>query len=124
MDAHREIIDPSRVSNCVGCNFISPKQKNLIVGKGSLLQIFEVITTKQSTTNKPHYRLKIVGQFKLQGCITDLKPIRTVENPKLHYLIVSTKYAKFSIIKWDHHLNTISTVSLHYYENCQFQNYY
>ncbi|KAL6451970.1 CFT1 Protein CFT1 [Candida maltosa Xu316] len=121
MDAYREFIDPSRVNNCVGCNFISPTKKNLIVGKGSLLQIFEIIQTRQSTANKPHYRLKIIDQFKLQGTITDLKPIKTIENPKLHYLIVATKVAKLSIIKWDHHANTISTVSLHYYENT-FQN--
>ncbi|RCK58790.1 Protein CFT1 [Candida viswanathii] len=117
MDAYRELIDPSRVNNCVGCNFISPTQKNLVVGKGSLLQIFDIITPRLPSANKPHYRLKLVSQFKLQGTITDLKPIKTIENPSLHYLIVSTKYAKFSIIKWDHHHNTISTVSLHYYEN-------
>lgn len=118
MDAYREFIDPSKVNNCVGCNFISSTKKNLIVGKGSLLQIFETIQLKQSTINKPQYRLKLIDQFKLQGTITDLKSIRTIENPNLDYLIVSTKYAKFSIIKWDHHLNTIATVSLHYYEHC------
>ena len=88
------------------------------MGKGSLLQIFETIQLKQSTINKPQYRLKLIDQFKLQGTITDLKSIRTIENPNLDYLMVSTKYAKFSIIKWDHHLNTIATVSLHYYEHC------
>ncbi len=118
MDAYREFIDPSKVNNCVGCNFISSTKKNLIVGKGSLLQIFETIQLKQSTINKPQYRLKLIDQFKLQGTITDLKSIRTIENPNLDYLMVSTKYAKFSIIKWDHHLNTIATVSLHYYEHC------
>lgn len=117
MDAYHEFIEPSRVSHSVGANFIYPKSKNLIVAKATLLQIFEVIVLKHSTPNKPQYRLKLLDQYKLHGLITDLKPIRTAENPDLDYLMVSTKYAKFSIIKWDHHRNTISTVSLHYYEN-------
>ncbi|EGW35444.1 pre-mRNA 3'-end processing factor CF II [Spathaspora passalidarum NRRL Y-27907] len=118
MDAYHEFIEPSRVNNCVGCNFISPQSKHLIVAKGNLLQIFEpVLIKQQSTPTKPKYKLQIIGQFKLNGLITDLHPLRTVENPHLDYLIVSTKYAKFSIIKWNHHLHTISTVSLHYYEH-------
>ncbi|KAI5970540.1 CFT1 [Candida margitis] len=118
MDAYQEFLDPSRISCCIGCNFISPSDKHLVVAKGSLLQIFEVILLKQSTPNKPQYQLKLVEQFKLQGTVTGLKPLRTSECPHLDYVIVSTKYAKFSIIKWDHQLHSISTVSLHYYENC------
>ncbi|RLV96208.1 Protein CFT1 [Spathaspora sp. JA1] len=118
MDAYHEFIEPSRVNNCVGCNFISPTVKHLIVAKGNLLQIFDIVLIKHlSTPTKPKYKLQIVGQFKLHGVVTDLRPLRTVENPNLDYLIVSTKYAKFSIIKWNHHLHTISTVSLHYYEH-------
>lgn len=109
MDGYNEIIEPTRVSNCLGCNFISSQQKHLIVGKANYLQIFEVINSKQ-------IKLKLVSQFRLHGLITDLKSIRTSENPNLDYLVVSTKFAKFSIIKWDHHHNTIVTVSLHYYE--------
>ncbi|KAI5955342.1 CFT1 [Candida jiufengensis] len=118
MDAYQEFIDPSRITSCIGCNFISPTTKNLILAKGSILQIFETILLKQSTTNKPQYRLKLIEQFKLQGTITDLKSIRTSESPDLDYVLVSTKYAKYSIIKWNHQAHSISTVSLHYYENC------
>lgn len=118
MDAYQEFIDPSRVSCCIGCNFISTNSKHLIVGKGSLLQIFETILLKQSTPTKPQYQLKLIEQFKLQGTVTGLKSLRTSECPQLDYVIVSTKYAKFSIIKWNHQLHSISTVSLHYYENC------
>ncbi|KAI3405525.2 CFT1 [Candida oxycetoniae] len=118
MDAYNEFIDPSRINSCIGCNFISSNQKNLVIGKGSLLQIFDVIFLKQSTINKPQFRLVLVQQFKLEGSISDLKSIRTSETPNLDYLIVSTKYAKFSIIKWNHSLHTITTVSLHFYENC------
>lgn len=114
MDAYHEFIQPTRVSQCIGCNFISPTSKSLIVGKATVLQVFEIITTKTKTQQ---YKLKLVEQFKLHGLITDIKAIRTVENRQLDYLLVSTKGAKMSLIKWDHHLNSISTVSLHYYEN-------
>ena len=118
MDAYQEFLDPSRIGCCIGCNFISPTKKHLVVAKSSLLQIFETILLKLSTPTKPQYQLKLVEQFKLQGTVTGLKPLRTSENPQLDYIIVSTKYAKFSIIKWNHQLHSISTVSLHYYENC------
>lgn len=117
MDAYHEFIEPSRVSHAVGANLISATQKHLVVAKATLLQVFEVVVLKQSIPNKPQYRLKLVDQYKLHGLITDLKRLRTAECPDLDYLMVSTKYAKFSVIKWDHHRNTIATVSLHYYEN-------
>lgn len=113
MDAYREFIEPSRVGQTLGCNFISPTNKHLVIGKASLLQVFEVITLPI----EPKYRLKLVDQYNLHGLITDLKAIRTAESSNLDYVIVSTTFAKFSIIKWDHVLNTIQTVSLHYYEN-------
>ncbi|CAK9441251.1 uncharacterized protein LODBEIA_P51200 [Lodderomyces beijingensis] len=118
MEVYNEFLDPSRITSCVGCNFISAKAKNLIVAKGSLLQVFDVVQLKSSTVNKPQFRLHLVRQFKLQGSILDLKAIKTLESPDLDYLIVSTKYAKFSIVKWNHLSHDISTVSLHYYENC------
>ncbi|KAG7191485.1 mRNA cleavage and polyadenylation factor subunit [Scheffersomyces spartinae] len=62
--------------------------------------------------------LKLVEQFKLEGQITGLKRIRPIESPHLDYVIVATKLAKFSVIRWDAFHHTISTVSLHYYENC------
>lgn len=121
MNAYSEFIDPSRVSNCVGCNFISPTSKSLIVAKSNVLQIFEVVNTSSNTkvrasNSSKSFKLKLVEQFKLHGLITDLKPIRTLENPDLDYLLVSTKFAKFSLIKWNHHQNSIQTISLHYYE--------
>ena len=124
MDAYNEIIEPTRVSCCVGCNFISTTQKHLVVAKASILQIFQIVSDSKGGSPKAKYKLKLVDQFKLHGLITDLKAIRTPENVDLDYLIVSTKFAKFSIIKWDHQLNTISTVSLHYYEKAIESNTY
>lgn len=115
MDAYNEFLEPSRVSQCIGCNFISPNSKHLIVGKATLLQIFEIYNVNEHG-DKAKYRLKLVEQYKLHGHITSLRAIRTADSPNLDYLLVATKTAKFSLIKWDHALHSISTVSLHYYE--------
>ncbi|CAI5759340.1 unnamed protein product [Candida verbasci] len=112
MDVYNEFINPSRINNCVGCNFTTTKSKQLIVAKSSILEIFEIIQTTTKTS-----KLKLIDQFKLQGTITDLKAIKTIDSD-LDYVIVSTKFAKFSIIKWDNFSHTIQTVSLHYFENC------
>ncbi|CAK7893964.1 protein Cft1p [[Candida] anglica] len=113
MDAYREFIEPTRVSHCIGCNFISPTVKHLVVAKATLLQVFEVIDPSSNGS----YNLRLIEQFKLHGMVTDLKAIRTVENPQLDYILVATKFAKMSLIKWNHRFHSISTVSLHYYEN-------
>lgn len=123
MDAYDVFIEPSVVSHSLGCNFISPSVKHLVVAKTTLLQVFEVKSSQQQPSalsnpdNLPHYKLKLVGLFKLQGEVTDIKPIRTVENPNLDYLLVSTPVAKVSCIRWDHSRHTILTCSLHYYEH-------
>lgn len=124
MDAYDVFIEPSVVSHSLGCNFISPNYKHLVVAKTTLLQVFEVSVSPQEPNPDfiqpdkfPQYKLNLVGLFKLQGEVTDLKPIRTVENPNLDYLLVSTTIAKVSCIRWDHSRNTILTSSLHYYEH-------
>lgn len=117
MDAYDVFIEPSVVSHCLGCNFISPSVKHLVTAKSTLLEVFEILNVPLSVANKSvGYRLKLVGLFKLQGEVTDLKPIRTVDNLHLDYLLVSTKNAKVSCIRWDPLRHSILTVSLHYYE--------
>lgn len=113
MDAYDVFIEPTVVSHCLGCYFISPTTKHLIVGKSTLLEVFEVVKAEKT----PDYKLRLVNSFKLQGEITDLKPIRTVENPALDYLLVLTKSAKVTCVRWDLLKHTIVTVSLHYYEH-------
>lgn len=126
MDAYKEFIEPSRISQCLGCNFISPSEKHLIVGKGTLLQIFQIIRfkTRQSKKQVEVPKLNLIQQYKLQGLITDIKAVRTNENRELDYLLISTEVAKVSLIKWDHYGETITTVSLHFYESALENNTY
>lgn len=111
MDAYYEFLEPSRVSHCVGCNFVSPTTKHLVVAKTSLLQVFEV-----TGTAKRGFKLRLLDQFKLYGTVTALRKFRTVDSPDLDYILVATKAAKVSMIRWDHHTHSIATESLHYYE--------
>lgn len=117
MSAYSEFIEPSRVSHCLGSHFISPFKNLLIVGKATQLQIFDVVLIRRRRTKTSQHKLKLIEQYNLQGEITGLKSIRTNENPHLDYLLVSTKAAKMTLIKWDHRFHNITTVSLHYYEN-------
>lgn len=117
MNAYDTFIEPTAVDHVVACRFILANLRHLVVAKTTLLQVFEVIKVPPSQPSQnTNYKLNLVAQFKLQGKVTDLKPIRTTENPNLDYLLVSTKVAKVSCIKWDHAKNSIATVSLHYYE--------
>lgn len=117
MNAYDVFLEPSAVSTSISCNFISSHTKHLLVGKSTILEVFEVLKLKSSNTDKTTYKLKLVTLLKLQGLITDLRAIRTIENPNLDYVLVSTKTAKVSCVRWNFHKHTISTVSLHYYEH-------
>lgn len=116
MNAYDVIIEPTTVTHCVGCNFISPTKKHLIVAKTSVLQVFQILS-ETSDKSKESHQLSLVLQYRLQGKVTDLKPIRTLESLNLDYLLVSTESAKFSCIKWDASKHSIQTVSLHFYEH-------
>lgn len=118
MNAYDVFIEPTVVTDCLSCHFISSESKCLVVAKSTILEIYEVIKLKQETPAKGfHHKLKLVTSYKLQGEITDVNAIRTVENPNLDYLLVSTKCAKISCIKWVAYKHSIAVVSLHYYEH-------
>ncbi|OBA22236.1 hypothetical protein METBIDRAFT_31169 [Metschnikowia bicuspidata var. bicuspidata NRRL YB-4993] len=118
MNVYDVIIDPTVISDCLACNFVSSNERHLLVGKATTLEIYEVLKIKRPSPGKGiDYRLKLLDSFKLQGLITKLKPIRTVESPQLDYVLVSTKSAKVSCIRWDMFKHSIATVSLHFYEH-------
>lgn len=106
MDVFQEVVSPTAVGLSVCCNFLSKEQPNLVVVKNTLLQIFKVHNNK----------LVLVSEFKLNGAVQTIKSIR-LQNSELHQLLILTKFAKLSIIAWDHENYTITTQSLHYYES-------
>lgn len=117
MNIYNQIVDPTKVTHSVSCHFASKSSKNLIVVKGTILQIFDLKNGGKDNVTC----LSLVGSYKLHGQVTNIAPINTVESLGYQFLIVSTKFAKMSIIKWNFEINSIETVSLHYYE-CFFTN--
>lgn len=63
------------------------------------------------------FTLNLISEFTINGKIMDLHRYRAYDSPLVDYIIVSTEFAKLSVIKWDSSLNCISTVSLHNYES-------
>ncbi|ODV98043.1 hypothetical protein PACTADRAFT_47865 [Pachysolen tannophilus NRRL Y-2460] len=123
MDLYHQFIDPTKVSNSLTCNFIDPQIENLILSKGTLLQIFQVISVNETNDNgnkslvaTKAKRLKLIVEYRLDGLILDLHKIKTVDSPTLDNIIVCFKTAKVSLLRWDHLNFKIDTVSLHFYE--------
>ena len=110
-------LEPSAISHSLACNFIDPESKHLLVSKATMLEVYEVLQLKNPETGKSSYKLKLVILYKLQGLVSDLRAIRTMKNPNLDCVLVSSKSAKVSCIRWNHFKHAISTVSLHYYEH-------
>lgn len=119
MEVYDQFIDPTQVTHSIASNFYSSDRKDLIVIKNTLLQIFQI--------NESNDKLILVNEFKLNGKVLGIQSIR---NSKISSssrssssssggydsLIVLTKFAKLSIISYDHSNNTIETKSLHYYD--------
>ncbi|KAG7746503.1 hypothetical protein KL912_004434 [Ogataea haglerorum] len=145
MNTFHQFVDPTTCLGSTYCNFVSPKSQNLVVSKGNMLQIFEIVELElqdgdddegDSEINQMlgesesflgdalmtnliqelRYKLLLIGEYRLNGQIINIDKFRSNENELLDYLIVSTKFAKLSVIKWDPQLHAISTVSLHYYD--------
>ena len=110
-------LEPSAISHSLACNFIDPESKHLLVSKATMLEVYEVLQLKNPETGKSSYKLKLVLLYKLKGLVSDLRAIRTMKNPNLDCVLVSSKSAKVSCIRWNHFKHAISTVSLHYYEH-------
>lgn len=114
MQCYSEILPPSGVTHSVQAAFTSVDANNLIVAKTSLLQIFDLHTTDGAQDAK----LILVAEYSLQGTITSLGKVRPLHSKTGgDNLLLTFRDAKLSLIEWDPGQHSISTVSIHYYEN-------
>ena len=113
MQCYTDLIPPTGVTHALSLPFTSADAKNLIVAKTSLLQIFRV-----SATVKHDAKLVLVAEYNLSGTITALSRVR-IENSKGggDAVLVAFRDAKLSLVDWDPAHYSISTISIHYYEN-------
>ncbi|ODV84948.1 hypothetical protein CANARDRAFT_28683 [[Candida] arabinofermentans NRRL YB-2248] len=144
MDVYHRFIDPTTCQCSLYCNFTKPAAKNLVISKGSLLQVFEIVEIEAqddendideavadvldstdmfldngmmtSLIKQRQYKLSLITEYRLNGEIINIAKFKSNENDILDYLQISIGFAKLIIVKWDDHSHSISTVSLHYYE--------
>ncbi|VEU24234.1 DEKNAAC105461 [Brettanomyces naardenensis] len=128
MEVYNQFIDPSTCTSSLSCNFTSKDDQNLIVSKGTILQVYKLVQIGSSSPaesfnddqfsfyDKQH-KLALVSEYRLQGKIANITKFRSNDNPELDYLIVLSEFVKLSIVKWDPSTYAIRTTSLHYYES-------
>jgi cleavage and polyadenylation specificity factor subunit 1 len=145
MQCYTELTPPTAVSHSISLPFTSSKSSNLIIAKTSLLQIFDfksVVTEAQSnqsdedavqdlaadtldftgdiTLQKLEYttKLLLVSEYPLSGTISSLGRVKTLNSKYgTEALLVAFRDAKISMVQWDPERHSISTISIHYYEN-------
>jgi cleavage and polyadenylation specificity factor subunit 1 len=144
MQCYTELTPPTAVSHSISLSFISSKSINLIVAKTSLLQIFDfksVVTeassgisngdTAQDLTEANEFtgditlqkventtKLVLVDEFVLSGTVSSLGRVKVLNSKYgTEALLIAFRDAKISLVQWDPERHSISTTSIHYYEN-------
>ena len=114
MQCYTEIVPPSGVTQALSVPFTSADANNLIVARTSLLQVF-------SLKQRPHgqdTKLVLVAEYSLSGVVTALGRVQIQDSKGGgDAILLAFRDAKLSLIEWDPAQHSISTISLHYYEN-------
>ncbi|KAJ3154030.1 Cleavage and polyadenylation specificity factor subunit 1 [Geranomyces variabilis] len=140
---YKELLPPSGIKSCAEARFISPSDINLIVSRGTVLQVFSVVEddhvdqlADETLASGPAHevqetkrirkiaKLELQAQFKLPGNVTSIGVVRTSTSVGLlgmDSLLLSFRDAKMSLIEWSPALHTIVTVSIHFYEREEFK---
>lgn len=111
MEVYKQFLDPTVVKTAVACHFLAPRLPDLVVSKGTLLQVYTVVASAHGP------QMKLVHQARLDGCAELLTTVRTLESPDVDYVVVHTRFAKLLVIRWDAYRFEFSTVSLHHYDS-------
>ncbi|KAJ3040299.1 Cleavage and polyadenylation specificity factor subunit 1 [Rhizophlyctis rosea] len=140
---YKELLPPTGVQCCAEARFTSPYNVNLLIAKGSMLEVYDVvqddkatggdgggdqtlsqISTQNENTARKTPRLELRDQFKLHGNIMSIGVIRTSTSVGLlgmDSLLLSFKDAKMSLIEYSVASQNIVTVSIHFYEREEFK---
>ncbi|XP_054620302.1 cleavage and polyadenylation specificity factor subunit 1 [Dunckerocampus dactyliophorus] len=120
---HRQAHTPTSVEFSVYCNFISSKEKNLVVAGTSQLFVYRIIHDVESTSkaDKPSdgkarkEKLEQVASFSLFGNVMSMASVQLVGASR-DALLLSFKDAKLSVVEYDPGTHDLKTLSLHYFE--------
>lgn len=156
MQAYTELAAPTAVSHSLSLPLTSSSANNLVVAKGSLLQIFttttisaELESQKEPNTtsaevkydnrvnddeglessflggestvvradNRQNIKLVLVAEIPLAGTVIGLARLKLEKTSSGgEALLIAYKAAKLALTEWDPELQTLETLSLHYYE--------
>uniref|UniRef100_A0A671USL4 Cleavage and polyadenylation specificity factor subunit 1 n=1 Tax=Sparus aurata TaxID=8175 RepID=A0A671USL4_SPAAU len=113
---YRQAHTPTAVEFSVYCNFISSKEKNLVVAGTSQLFVYRII---HDVEVQPHFTLKEkleqVASFSLFGNVMSMASVQLV-GANRDALLLSFKDAKLSVVEYDPGTHDLKTLSLHFFE--------
>uniref|UniRef100_A0A8C9Z1T4 Cleavage and polyadenylation specificity factor subunit 1 n=1 Tax=Sander lucioperca TaxID=283035 RepID=A0A8C9Z1T4_SANLU len=120
---YRQAHTPTAVEFSVYCNFISSKEKNLVVAGTSQLFVYRIIhdvestskADKSSDSKSRKEKLEQVASFSLFGNIMSMASVQLV-GANRDALLLSFKDAKLSVVEYDPGTHDLKTLSLHYFE--------
>uniref|UniRef100_A0A669BVD2 Cleavage and polyadenylation specificity factor subunit 1 n=1 Tax=Oreochromis niloticus TaxID=8128 RepID=A0A669BVD2_ORENI len=122
---YRQAHTPTSVEFSVYCNFISSKEKNLVVAGTSQLFVYRIIhdvekashSNTHSTVDSKSRKEKLeqVASFSLFGNIMSMASVQLVGASR-DALLLSFKDAKLSVVEYDPGTHDLKTLSLHYFE--------
>ncbi|KAL8822748.1 MAG: hypothetical protein Q9191_006522 [Dirinaria sp. TL-2023a] len=134
MQSYTELTPPTAVTHSLSVPFLSRSANNLVVAKTSLLQIFSLkslIThivsgaardvsrhnTLQRGERFQSTKLVLIAQYELSGTVTALAKVKILRSRSGgEAILIAFRDAKLSLIEWDPERYSISTISIHYYE--------
>lgn len=120
---YRQAHTPTAVEFSVYCNFISSKEKNLVVAGTSQLFVYRIIhdvestskTDKSSDSKARREKLEQVASFSLFGNVMSMASVQLVGASR-DALLLSFQDAKLSVVEYDPGTHDLKTLSLHYFE--------
>uniref|UniRef100_A0A8C5FCA4 Cleavage and polyadenylation specificity factor subunit 1 n=1 Tax=Gadus morhua TaxID=8049 RepID=A0A8C5FCA4_GADMO len=108
---YRQAHTPTAVEFSVYCNFISNKEKNLVVAGTSQLYVYRIIHDVETRKEK----LEQVASFSLFGNIMSMASVQ-LSGANRDALLLSFKDAKLSVVEYDPGTHDLKTLSLHFFE--------
>ncbi|XP_061753334.1 cleavage and polyadenylation specificity factor subunit 1 isoform X2 [Nerophis ophidion] len=120
---HRQAHTPTSVEFSVYCNFISNKEKNLVVAGTSQVFVYRIIHDVETTSksDKPSdgkarkEKLEQVASFSLFGNVMSMASVQLVGASR-DALLLSFKDGKLSVVEYDPGTHDLKTLSMHYFE--------
>nr|VZI25307.1 unnamed protein product [Spirometra erinaceieuropaei] len=106
----RQISSPTLVTHSIFCNILHPKYKNLVLVRGTTIEIYEIKETSNDL------RLSFVTSSMLYEEIEDIVVVRFYDHD-MDSLLLSFKEAKVAAMTFDIHTYELKTCSLHTYED-------